>query len=216
MRGWSWAFTPPLLLSLQGQAIRDTTALAVDRSHGGAVMAALGFPVEAGWSWRSGSIAAQLLHAVGQTIGPSARGRVVEGFALTDAHQFGVPGIPTADSSLQLDSKPGRQVHHHVQVLASGTGVVLAKPDPPAATDLPTAPGCDPVAEPCEEVVQALVGRRIEVDRMDVERGLEAAADLVGEVLRTDGIVPLASCDPLRLYLAAAILARPASPSRSC
>jgi hypothetical protein len=53
----------------------------------------------------------------------------------------------------------------------------------------------------------------VEVDRMEVERGLEAAADPMGEVLGPDGIVPLVSRDPLRLCLAAAILVLPASPS---
>jgi hypothetical protein len=98
-------------------------------------------------------------------------------------------------------------------VLTSITGIVLAKPDPPAAIDPPTAPGRDPAAEPGEEVIQASIRRVVEVDRMEVERGLEAAADPMGEVLGPDGIVPLVSRDPLRLCLAAAILVLPASPS---
>jgi hypothetical protein len=178
-------------------------------------MAALGLPIEAGGARRSSSIASQLLHAVGQAIGPPARGRVVEGLALTDVHQFGCPRIPAADSCLQLGAEPGRQMHHEVQVLASITEVVLAKPDPPAAIDLSAAPSGDPVAEPGEEVVQTLIGWGVEVDRMEVERRLKAAADPVGEVLGLDGVAPLVSRDPLRLRLAAAILVLPASSSRS-
>jgi hypothetical protein len=106
-------------------------------------------------------------------------------------------------------------MHHHVQVLTSITCVVLAKSDPPAAIDPPTAPGRDPVAKTCEEVVQASIGRGVEVDRMEVERRLEAAADPVGEVLGPDGVVPLVSRDPLRLRLAAPVLVLPASLSRS-
>ena len=55
----------------------------------------------------------------------------------------------------------------------------------------------------------------VEVDRMEVERGLEAAADPMGEVLGPDGIAPLVSRDPLRLRFAAAILVLSASSSRS-
>jgi hypothetical protein len=50
---------------------------------------------------RSDSIPAELLHAVGESIGPSTRGRASEGLALPNMHEARAARIPAADSGLK-------------------------------------------------------------------------------------------------------------------
>ncbi len=168
-------------------------------------MAALGLAIEAGWSGWSDSIAAHLLHAIGQPICSATCCWIVESLAFPDLHQIGSPRIPAADSALQVTSEARWQVHDHVQMLAPVTSVVLPKPDPPAPANFSPAPGCQPDSETCEEAIQIPFGLGIKINRMEVERGLEWPPDLVGEVLGPDGITPLLGRDPLRLCLASSI-----------
>jgi hypothetical protein len=103
-------------------------------------------------------------------------------------------------------------MHDHVQVLAALTGIVFPCPDPPAPANSATAPSGDPVAESCKEVVQIALGLGVEVNRVEIERGLESAPDPMGEVLGPDQI-PLLGCrDALRLWLSTTIPALPCSP----
>jgi hypothetical protein len=188
-----------------GEAVRDPAPLAMDRGHGSAVTTALGFTVEAGWTGWADSIAAHLLHAVGQPICPASCGGVVEGFAFADLNDAGSAGMPAADGSFQFRPEARGQVQDHVQVFAPVTLIVLAEPDPPASAKPAPTPCGDPVAETREEGVQISVRLSIEIDGVEVERGLETVADLVGEVLGPDGIAPLPGRDPLGCCLPASV-----------
>jgi hypothetical protein len=168
-------------------------------------MAALGFSVEAGWARWSDSIAAHLLHAVGQPICPPSCGGVVEGFAFADLNDAGSAGMPPPDSVFQFRSEARGKVQDHVQVFAPVTSVVLAKPNPPASAEPTPAPCGHLVAETCEEAVQIPFRLGIEIDRMKVERGLETAADPMGKVLGPDGVTALLGRDPLRCCLPASV-----------
>jgi hypothetical protein len=101
-----------------------------------------------------------------------------------------------------------------VQVFSVVTSVVLTKPDPPAPAEPAPAPRGDPVAETREEDVQAPFRLSVELDGVKVERGLETAADPVGEVLGSDDVTPLLDRDPLRAGLPAAVEAASTSLPR--
>src|SRR4051812_15575756 len=91
---------PPCPLGLEGEGVRDSTAFAVDRSHGRVIVTALDLAGQAGWPWGSNGVAAQLLHAIGETIDPPSRFRAAMGGPLADPHEVFSAGIEATDIGL--------------------------------------------------------------------------------------------------------------------
>jgi len=168
-------------------------------------MAALGLARQARRSRCPDGIAAQLLHAVIQTIDPSPCVRTGMGDALADPHEICPAQVEAADVGFKLASEARREMHDHVQVLPPIPHIVLAGPDPEAADPFATTPGGDAGSQTGEEVVEIAVRIGVEVDWVKVEGRPERAVDHRGETIGTAQVLALLGRDALRPCLAALI-----------
>jgi hypothetical protein len=171
-------------------------------------MAALGLAVEAGWPERSDSIAAELLHAIIQTIDPSSGLRAAASGSLAYSDEIDVTRIQAAEMVFEVATQAGWEVHDHVQMLAPFPLVVLAGPDPVGADSLAGAPGGDAGSHVAEELVQLACRIGVEVDRTKVECGSQRFPGHGCEAIGPAEVPALQGCDPLGEGLAAAIQLR--------